>query len=122
MIPFSAPGMEQKAVLLESGTDVMFWTDFKASFDGKIDAKYHIELLQDGDVVATATCDPIAATGNGRFCGLLVEGITYHHIQCRMHCSARVPKSGPTLVRATLSIGREADGLRLERADLSIEQ
>lgn len=122
MIPFSAPGVQEKGVLLESDADVIFWTDFEASFAGTIDAKYHVELLQGGDVVATATCDPIAAAGNGRFCGLLVEGITYHHIQCRMHCSARVPKSGPTLVRATLSIGREINGFRLERADLSVEQ
>jgi hypothetical protein len=123
MIPFSAPGVGEKSVFLEGNRDVIFWTDFKASFRRRVDARYHIELLQGGGVVATATCDPVAAGGGVRFCSLDVEGWSYHHIRCRLHCSARVPESGPTLVRASFWIyDEENNDLRLERADLGIEQ
>jgi hypothetical protein len=120
MIPFSAPGTGQKMLVLEDGKDVIFWTDFKASFDeDKVGAKYHIELSQDGVFVGDVFCDPNVMKG---ICSLNIIRMTYHHTRCRMHCSARVPKSGPTLVRATLLISGDTDSLLLDRADLSIEQ
>jgi|HubBroStandDraft_1064217.scaffolds.fasta_scaffold01132_27 hypothetical protein len=88
-----------------------------------MEAKYDVELLQGGELVAKSTCDPLHPMGRkGRLCAVRFELGDEHHINCRLQCSLRVPKSGPTTVRSTLSFAGAPVGLRLARAELSVEQ
>jgi hypothetical protein len=116
VIPFSAGGRAETSVVLDAGTDVRFWTDLRAERPKALSVEYDIELVQDGVTVAGARCDP-HVLGPSRLCWVRTD----QRINCRMQCSARVSKTGPTLVRATLYVGGRPAG-NLGRADLIVKQ
>jgi hypothetical protein len=51
-----------------------------------------------------------------------VEGGSYYHINCRMNSTARVPASGPALVRARFAVEVAPPGLQIRKADLLVKQ
>jgi hypothetical protein len=119
-VPFSQEGTGQTTFQAKAG-DVSFWTDFRALYHGDIRAYFFVELLQDGVVVSSATCDPVHL-GPSRACTHRLWGYETHDQRCTMACNAFVPRDGPTQVRVSLAIpGRPAD-LRLARANLIVRQ
>jgi hypothetical protein len=112
----------ETTVQLDANTDVRFWADFDGMYDWRDTAQYDVQLLQEGKIVATAVCDPIVIHDDVRVCTRLgwFGGVYKSH--CRMRCRARVPKSGPTLVRARLSICCAPKFTRVYAADLTIQQ
>lgn len=114
-------GRGAAVVTLEAGRDVRFWSDIDARYDGRLEARYDIELAQGGVPVARAVCDPFHL-GASRMCGVnILVGSTYR-TSCWMHCWARVPKSGPTEVRSSLTFHGAGGGVQLNRASLIIKQ
>jgi hypothetical protein len=122
-IPFTAEGAGETQVTLKAESEVRFWTDLEIEYQGKVAINYQIELLQDGAVVAAATCNPL---GNIDVKLKWVEtNLNDSHSRSgsgRMQCSAKVPKTGPTTVKASLSFGSRPPGLILKRADLVLKQ
>jgi hypothetical protein len=120
VIPFSAAGVGQATAELEADTDVRFWTELEATYQGQMSARYDVQLVQGGVAVARAACDPFNL--HNKVCSVHIEVGEIHRIHCRMQCTAHVPATGPTLVRATLSFGGHSIGLRVRRADLVVKQ
>jgi hypothetical protein len=103
-IPLSSSGQAEKTVMLSAGTEVQFATDVHPMQTGAVRAEYDIELLQGGREVAEARCLQDLSEDSPT---CAVRQMSYNadrHITCRMTCSARVPKSGPTVVRAKLVV------------------
>jgi hypothetical protein len=122
-IPFSAPGSGRVVVNLDAGKPVDFWSNFDAQYTSTPATRYDIALMQDGVVVSTAVCDPIASRiGPHRACVTHSEVGTAHYGNCIMHCSAYVPRTGPTEVRASFYLAGDVYGLQLDRANLIIKQ
>ena len=110
-------------VTLEAGQDVRFWAEFDATYDGhEIDAWYVVQLLQGGAVVDATRCEPLRLGHASRVCTVHIEVGDTHTIHCRMPCTARVPVTGPTVVRARLFVHGRAARFRLDRADLIVKQ
>jgi hypothetical protein len=102
-IPFPAPGEGRTFVMLDATKDVKFATDFEVRYRGDVHAEYEIELLQGGDVVAKATCNPLTSGRQRNQCMSRRLETGYHHYShCPMSCVAELPKSGMTEIRATL--------------------
>jgi hypothetical protein len=117
-IPVSTPGSTSAIVSLDAAQDVLFWSDFAAHYDNYDDvdyAAYQIELVQDGAVVASLRCRP----RDYLYCIHKYHGFHWYDVNCRMACTATVPKSGPTEVRATLSA---PPSMQIERANLVVRQ
>jgi hypothetical protein len=122
-IPFAIPGAGQTAIVLDPSKPVRFWSEFDARYTGVLRAAYNIVLVQDGVPVSAAVCYPIASrTGGHRVCTGHVEGWSSHYGNCEMWCSASVPRTGPTEIRATLTFGGQPVGFELDRADLIVRQ
>lgn len=86
-----------------------FWTDFSAQYHGDMVAYFAVQLVQNDQVVSYAVGDPVHL-GPSRICTTRYWGTEEHEQNCRMACSGNVPRSGPTVVRARLSIlGRPVD-------------
>ncbi len=107
---------------LDAKSKVHFWIDFDATYQGDLRAKYDIDLLQRDVLVGHATCEPVPLSHAARVCSFRSEIGDSHQLRCRTDCQARVSSSGPTLVRATLSIQGKPASLTLTRADLLIKQ
>ena len=121
VIPFSAPGRRTISVMLDAGSDVRFWTEFDATYGGAMAIEYDVELEQDGSTVAGTVCRA-RDLGMNKVCTIRIEAGDTHEIHCRMGCLAHVPKTGPTLVQATLYLGGRPVALHLERANLIVKQ
>jgi hypothetical protein len=116
-------GRESSSTMqLQAGADVRFWADFDGMYDWRDSAQYDVQLIQDGQVVATTTCDPIVIHDSTRVCTRLgwFGGVYKSH--CRMRCRARVPRTGLTVVRARLSTCCAPKFTRVYAADLTIQQ
>ncbi|HVZ88182.1 MAG TPA: hypothetical protein VHG72_14510 [Polyangia bacterium] len=103
-IPLSRSGQAERTLTLSAGTAVQFETDVHPTQVGAVRAEYDIELLQGGHAVAEARCLQELSEDSP---SCAVRQVSYNedrHITCRMTCSARVPKSGPTVVRAKLVV------------------
>ena len=111
VIPLRGMGTGETTVILNADTEVRFWADLDGMYDYKDSAQYDVQLLQDGRIVSTAVCDPIVVHENVRVCTIVGWFGGVHKSHCRMRCRAHVPKSGPTLVRATLSTRLSAEKL-----------
>jgi hypothetical protein len=119
-IPFSQEGAGEATFQARAG-EVRFWTDFSARYHGEMVAYFAVQLVQSDQVVSYAVCDPVHL-GPSRVCTTRYWGNEEHEQHCRMACSGNVPRSGPTVVRARLSIpGRPVD-LRLTQANLVVRQ
>jgi hypothetical protein len=116
---FMEEGVGETVINAQAGK-IRFWTDFSARYQIGMGARYDVELLQDGVVVATAVCDPLRRSP--KVCHGSYNVGAEHHFNCLMNCSAVVPRSGPTTVRARFSIPYRPGDLRLVRADLIIRQ
>jgi hypothetical protein len=119
-IPFPATGRASTVVTLDAGRDVRFWTDFAARFSGSVHVEYEIELVQDGVPVASTSCTPLEYSS--KVCIIRIETGYRHYARCRMNCVVRVPKSGPTEVRAALYLDGQREGVEFDRGDLIIKQ
>jgi hypothetical protein len=103
-IPLSRAGLAEKTVTLSARTAIQFETDIHPTQLGTVRAEYDIELLQGGHEVAEARCLQELSEDSP---SCAVRQVSYNedrHLTCRMTCSARVPKSGPTVVRAKLVV------------------
>jgi hypothetical protein len=122
VIPMRGPFAGETTVQLDADKDVRFWADFDGLYDTRDTARYDVQLIQEGKIVATAVCDPIVAHDNVRVCTTRgwFGGVNENH--CRMRCRARVPKSGPTLVRASLTTCCAPKFTTVFAADLTIQQ
>jgi hypothetical protein len=120
-IPLTTPGPASTVVVLDASRDVRFWSDIDATYGGSLVARYDVELLQDGAQVARAACDPFFF-GPERLCTHTLQFGEIHRVHCRMDCVARVPRSGPTEVRASLAFAGWPVGFALNRASLIIKQ
>ena len=118
-VPFADEGTGEAVINAEAG-EVRFWTDFSARFPGFMEARYDVELLQDGTVVAVATCDPFHYVP--KVCYATVKTFERRDLHCRMTCSAVVPRAGPITVRARFSIRGRPRNLQLARAHLVVRQ
>jgi hypothetical protein len=120
-VPLTKPGRASAVVTLDAGRDVRFWSDIDATYDGRLGARYDVELAQDGVPVASAVCDAFYL-GAKRMCTVNILVGSTRRTSCWMHCWARVPKSGPTEVRAALTFYGSGGGVQLNRASLIIKQ
>jgi hypothetical protein len=116
---FPSPGQQQTTLSLDWGRDVTFWTDFDATFAGGLEARFDVELFQDTGLVAKTSCDPLRPD---RVCIVHFNAGEHHRSHCRMRCSLRIPKTAPTVVRTSLILAGAPEHLRLDRADISVEQ
>ena len=119
-VPFSREGDGQIVVQLVRG-ELQFWTEFDAQYRGEMNAGFAVDLLQNGKLVGTATCDPLHL-GMSRVCSKRILVGETHTVHCRMACVVHVAQPGPTLVRARFSIPERPADLRLEQADLILKQ
>ncbi len=122
IIPFRDVGTGETSAVLSADTDVRFWADFDGIYAPSSFAQYDVQLIQGGNVVSTAACDPIVAHDNVRVCTRRgwFHGVYKNH--CRMRCRAHVPRSGPTLVRATFRTCCAPEIARVFSANLTIQQ
>lgn len=120
-IPFQAPGEGRTVVTLDAGRDVRFWSDVDLKRSIPVRAELEIELFQGGARVAATTCNPLVG-GWSRFCTTRFVHESEYDANCRMACSARVPKSGPTEVRARLYVGGWNELRKIVRADVVVRQ
>lgn len=109
---------EKAAVLDLRAGDVRFVADLAVRYTGEAVARYTVELLQAGRIVSQASCNPLRPTEK-RSCK---HRFGNHDFDCSfiMDCRAHLEQSGPTLVRARLSIPTKPADFALARADLVI--
>jgi hypothetical protein len=122
VVPLRGVGTAETSVLLSADTDVRFWADVDGLYDPSSSVLYDVQLLQGGAVVATAVCDPIVEHDSVRVCTLRGWFGGLHENHCRMRCRARVPISGPTQVRATLSTCCAPRNAVISSANLTVQQ
>jgi hypothetical protein len=122
-VPFTAEGAGEAQATLKAESEVRFWTDLDIEYQGDAALSYQIELLQDGAVVAAATCDPLGKIDvKVKWIETSLNDSHSRSGSGRMACSAKVPKTGPTTVKARLSFGSPPAKLSLRRADLVLKQ
>jgi len=104
VIPTHPTGPHEQVVTVRAEDEIGFKTDVDLSYEDATppSALYAVELLQDGVVVDRTICDAVHL-GAVRACSVRVNVPGRYVARCSMSCTARVPKSGPTLVRATFS-------------------
>ena len=120
-VQLTKPGRAMTVVTLDADRDVRFWSDIDATYAGRLGARYDIELAQDGASVARAVCDAFHF-GGSKMCTVNILVGSTRRTSCWMHCWARVPKSGPTEVRASLTFYGSDGGVQLNHASLIIKQ
>jgi hypothetical protein len=119
-VPIGAPGRAETLVTLDAGTDVHFWVNVHPG-DSAINTKYEIELVQNGRKVADANCAQVVSEQSPT-CSLREVSYGDRHLTCSLECTARVPQSGPTLVRASVELEGGLGGGGTEPANLIVEQ
>jgi hypothetical protein len=122
VIPFHDVGVSATQVMLDARSDVRFWTELDGLYDPDANARYDVDLLQDNEIVASTTCDPMVIHDSVRVCTLRGWHGGVYKIHCRMRCRATVSRSGPTVVRAKFSMPGSAMPRRIDSAALTIEQ
>ncbi len=121
-LPFSREATQSATVPLVAGR-VDFWTDLSVSYEGPAALTYQIELEQGGNSVASVACEALGR--HDRKLGWVEAGFGASRTlrgRGRMICSAQLPKSGLTEVRAKLAFTTTPRVATLERADLVIKQ
>jgi hypothetical protein len=118
-VPFDEEGTGETGIDARAGT-LRFWTVFSARFPGFMDARYDVDLVQDGVVVAATSCN--ALYNSPKVCYGTMKTSERLDLNCRMSCSAVVPRAGPTTVRARFSIQGRPSNLQLVRAILVVRQ
>jgi hypothetical protein len=119
-VPFKDEGAGEVKIDAKSG-ELRFWTELDAAYKGELVSSYTIELLQEGEVVGRATCDPLLLK-MPRNCSERDQVGETRTLHCRMACYAHVPKPGPTVVRAKYAIKQRPENLRLVQANLVVKQ
>jgi hypothetical protein len=121
-VPFAAEGTATATVTLAQG-EVAFWTDIDVEYKGAAEARYQIELVQAGTVVAQAECNPLGAI-NVKMSWVETNIGDSHSRSGRgkMKCSVEVAKAGPTVVRARLVVPQKPATFELKKADLVLKQ
>ncbi len=122
-IPVAVPrGDGQTVVTLAAGSDVRFWIVVDPLDSGRVRADYEIDLLQSGREVTSTHCAQEISDA-AAMCKLRQVSYGNHrHLTCPLPCSARVPRSGPTVVRATLKLVGYPVVARAEPAEIIVEQ
>jgi hypothetical protein len=121
-VPFAGEGSHAATIPLEAG-DVAFWTDIDLKYEGEAALTYHIDLLQGGSSVATAECEALGPMSmKVGWVETRVNSARSRSGRGKMECSARISKSGPTLVQATLAFSTRPGRATLGRADLVVKQ
>jgi hypothetical protein len=84
--------------------DVRLWVAVDPLDSESVRADYEIDLLQKGRDVTKTRCSQEISDADP-ICKLREVSYGNHrHLTCRLSCSARVPESGPTVVRARLKL------------------
>ena len=122
VIPFHGVGLGATQVMLDARSEVRFWTELDGLYDAGSGARYDVDLLQDNQIVASTSCDPIVVHDNVRICLMHGWFSGVYRTHCRMRCRATVPRSGPTVVRARFSTPGPSMPRRIDSASLTIEQ
>ncbi len=117
IVSVKAPGAHEAVVTLDATREINFGADLAMTYSNDVDARYVVDLLQNGVVVAHAECDPFAV----HVCSTRIRWFGSYDIRCRMECPVRVPASGPTLVRAWF-VTSEGGGVAIDHANLVLEQ
>jgi hypothetical protein len=121
-IPFRDEGSANAAMHLQAGA-VSFWSDLDIRYEGDAALAYAVELVRDGSVVASATCNPLGHMSVKL--GWVETNWDGRHSRRgtgKMSCGARVPNAGATTVRARLAFSSRPATLTLTRADLVVKQ
>jgi hypothetical protein len=122
ILRFSSPGSQEALATLDAG-DVKFATQIEVHNAAQAEVRFDLDLIQDGRVVARATCDPLDRPGI-RACSYIFRDLDgrWNDFACHyvMKCAAHLDKGGPTLLRARLSAPVEPEGFSLEHANLVI--
>jgi hypothetical protein len=121
-VPFAAEGKGDTSAPLAAG-NVQFWADLDIEYKGNAVLAYQIELLQNGAVVGTTTCNPLGPmTVKVSWVETNLGGSHSRRGSGKMGCSSSVPKGGPTTVRATLAFAQKPATLTFKKADLVVKQ
>lgn len=121
-VPFAAEGSKATTMPLEAG-DVAFWTDIDVKYEGNATLAYRVDLVQGGSSVATAECQALGPMNMK--VGWVETQVGASHSRSgsgKMACNAQLPKSGPTVVQATLAFGARPTSATLTKADLVVKQ
>ncbi len=121
-VPFADAGTNETTLQLEAA-QLSFWTDINIEYEGPAALTYRIEVLQNGQSVATASCNALERMSVRT--GWVETNFGDTHTrrgQGKMDCSAKLPLGGPTTVRATLAFEKSPRQAKLLKADLVVKQ
>jgi hypothetical protein len=120
-IPLKADGTGSTTINAKRGQTIGLWTSLDASYEGTLDARYDVRLLQGGAAVATATCNPMDV--NVKTMAITVTMNDRHKIsyQGKMRCELTAPADGPATIEATLAI-TPTPGLAVRDMSLVVKQ
>lgn len=118
-LSFAGEGGRDATVNLHAG-DVRFAADVEVRSAEHTTLRYDVELLQGGQVVDRAVCEPLRLGGRKNCTYRFAE----RDYECSvvMACRAHVDTAGPTLVRARLVVVQKTPEFVLRRADLIVGQ
>ena len=121
-IPFSAEGIAERTVTLESG-EVNFWTDLDIRYEGDAMLGYEVTLQQAGTVVGRGVCEALGPLSITTMWVQTDLGDSHSRSgRGKMSCSTTLAKGGATVVRARLAFSRRPGAATLSKADLVIKQ
>ena len=121
-IPLRAEGQGEASVQATAGKELALWTALDVKMKGDIVARYDVELVQDGAVVAKAQCDPFdvnVKTGSKEITMGDDRSVSWSG---KMRCGLTPAKTGPAIVRAKLSIPQRPATLTVKDMSLVIKE
>lgn len=121
-VPFAAEGTQAVTMPLDAG-EVAFWTDIDVKCEGAAALTYRVDLLQGGSAVANAECQALGPMSIKMGWVETQFGASRSRSGSgKMACTAKLAKSGPTVVQATLGFDARPISFTLSKADLVVKQ
>ncbi len=121
-IPLHDEGQGETVIHATAGKKLALWTALDVKYSGRLDARYDVELLQDGAVVGKVLCDPLDVNVKTSSVEKNFGGDHSISWNGKMKCELTPAKTGPATVRAKLSIAARPPSLLIKDISLAIRE